>query len=109
MTNKADAKERVREFILETAKTLALAPLEGIAWAERAYLCSFIATAEGAVANGSKALPKLSETEGKLLVYELQEHLHVNYDEDEAEALYNDFVEEDYRTLYVAVDRPEGD
>ncbi|CAN5491671.1 hypothetical protein BH24DEI1_BH24DEI1_15910 [soil metagenome] len=94
----------VRQFILAKANTFADHPAEDIDPQERDYLAGLSADLEA----GPDSLPVLDAQLGRFLVYELQEYLHFNYREDEADALYDRFVgeeEDDYRELHVPLKR----
>jgi hypothetical protein len=97
----------VRGFILERTKDLALNDGVELSPGERAYLQELIRDMEASPA----FTPKLDVKRGRLLVYELQEHLYFKYAEEEADALYDAFVSEepeDYRSVYVTLDEPEA-
>lgn len=94
----------VRQFILEKATAFAAHPSEEISPQERDYLAGLSAELQAS----SDFLPVLDAQRGRFVVYELQEFLHFNYSEAEADLLYDRFVgeeEDDYRELHVPLDR----
>lgn len=99
-----ESERTVRQFILEKALTFADHPSEDVSPQERDYLAGLGAELEAR----ADVLPVLDAQLGRFVVYELQEFLHFNYNEAEADLLYDRFVgeeEDDYRELHVPLDK----
>lgn len=99
-----DNERAVRQFILEKATTFADHPSEDIGPQERDYLASLGTELKAK----PDFLPVLDAQLGRFVVYELQEFLHFNYSEADADTLYDRFVgeeDDDYRELHVPLDR----